>query len=210
MLRAIAKDDVTSQTILNTKNTLYELKQIKQTVTLKWTKAHIGIDGNELADEYAKLGATATDNIKESNIHKNYHIIIDEVAGVLKPKLSQINVFTDGSKTKHGVGAGFIVMRGKQQVVTTESISLNKEATVFQAEAVAIEKAAKFLIDHPEIRDKYIRFFSDSQAVLRALAKDDVTSQTILNTKNALYELKQIKRAVTLKWTKAHLSLIHI
>ena len=36
-------------------------------------------------------------------------------------------------------------MRGKQQVVTTESISLNKEATVFQAEAVEIEKAAKFL-----------------------------------------------------------------
>ena len=49
------------------------------------------------------MGATATDSIKENNIHKNYHIIIDEAAGVLKPKLSQINVFTDGSKTKHGV-----------------------------------------------------------------------------------------------------------
>ena len=57
------------------------------------------------------MGATATDSIKESNIHKNYHIIINEAAGVLKPKLSQINVFTDGSETKHGVGAGFIVWR---------------------------------------------------------------------------------------------------
>ena len=129
------------------------------------------------------MGATATDSIKENNIHKNYHIIIDEIAGVQKPKLSQINVFTDGSKTKHGVGAGYIVMRGKQQVVTTESISLNKEATIFQAEAVAIEKAAKFLINHSETRDKYIRIFSDSQAVLRALDKEGVTSQTILNTK---------------------------
>ena len=73
------------------------------------------------------------DSIKESNIHKNYHVIIDEATGVQKPKLSQINVFTDGSKTKHGVGAGYIVMRGKQQVITTESISLNEEATVFQA-----------------------------------------------------------------------------
>ena len=98
-------------------------------------------------------------------------------------------------------------MRGKQQVVTTESISVNKEATVFQAEAVAIEKAAKFLIDHSESRDKYIRIFSDSQAVLRALDKEGVTSQTILNTKSALYELKQIKQAVTLKWTKAHIGI---
>ena len=73
-------------------------------------------------------------------------------------------------------------MRGKQQVVTTESISLNKKATVFQAEAVAIEKAATFPIEHSEPRDKYIRIFSDSQAVLKALDKDGVTSQTILNT----------------------------
>ena len=80
-------------------------------------------------------------------------------------------------------------MRGKQQVVTTESILLNKEATVFQAEAVAIEKAAKFLINHAESCDKYIRILSDLQAVLRALDKNRVTSQTILNTKNALYEL---------------------
>ena len=105
------------------------------------------------------------------------------------------------------MGAGFIIMRGKQQVVTTESISLNKEATVFQAEAVAIEKAAKFLIDQSETQDKYIRIFSDSQAVLKALDKEGVTSQTILNTKKALYELKQIKRAVTLKWTKAHIGI---
>ena len=68
---------------------------------------------------------------------------------------------------------------------------------------MAIEKAAKFLIDHSETRDKYIRIFSDSQAVLKALDKDGVTSQTILNTKNVLYELKQLKQAVTLKWTKA-------
>ena len=62
MLRALDKDEVTTQTILNTKNALYKLMQLKQAVTLKWTKAHIGIDGNELADEYAKLGATAEHN----------------------------------------------------------------------------------------------------------------------------------------------------
>ena len=147
----------------------------------------------------------ALSSIKESNIPKNYHIIIDEVAGFQKPKLSQINVFTDGSKTKLGVGAGFIIMRGRQQVITTESISLNKEATVFQAEAVAIEKAVRFLINHSETRDKYIRIFSDSQAVLKALDKDNVTSQTILRAKTALYELKQLKQTVTLRWTKAHI-----
>ena len=39
--------------------------------------------------------------------------IIDEENGRKKPKLSQINVFTDGSKTRHGVGAGYIIMKGK-------------------------------------------------------------------------------------------------
>ena len=71
MLRALDKDGVTSQTILNTKNALYELKQVKRAVTLKWIKAHIGIDGNELADEYAKLGATAEHNTQNLPITKN-------------------------------------------------------------------------------------------------------------------------------------------
>ena len=46
-------------------------KQTKQAVTLKWTKAHIGIDGNELADKYAKLGATADHNTQNLPITKN-------------------------------------------------------------------------------------------------------------------------------------------
>ena len=62
MLKALRKEKTGSLTIFRTKKALNELKTSKQTLSLNWIKAHIGLDGNELADSYAKQGARSKTN----------------------------------------------------------------------------------------------------------------------------------------------------
>ena len=95
-------------------------------------------------------------------------------------------MFTDGSKTDTGVGAGYVIMKGKNTVIQAESIRLRKDASIFQAEAVAVQQAAAFLYNHFNPSYKYIRFFTDSQAVLLAIQNRQTFSNTIMDTKYAL------------------------
>ena len=84
-------------------------------------------------------GIEITDVVNTKEPVKMYYIKIDNEKGRVKPKLAQINIFTDGSKTGQGTGAGLVIMKGSNTVIYNESIKLNDEATVFQAEAIAIE-----------------------------------------------------------------------
>ena len=108
-----------------------------------------------------------------------------------------MNVSTDGSKTKQGAGSGFIILGGKDVVIHTQSINLTGEASIFQAELIAIQEAAKHLIMHEDTQGLYIKFFSDSQAALQALKS---------NKCKALAEQAKIVR-VRLAWIKAHIGL---
>ena len=66
--------------------------------------------------------------------------------GRAKPTLSEINVYTDGSKTNQGAGAGFVIIAGKSKVMDTHSLNLPSTATIFQAELFAITQAAYYLV----------------------------------------------------------------
>ena len=55
-IRALAKQRVTSKTVLNCINILNTLA-IDCKITIRWVKAHVGIEGNERADMLAKKGA---------------------------------------------------------------------------------------------------------------------------------------------------------
>ena len=59
--------------------------------------------------------------------NKDYSIRIDSSKGIAKPTLSEINVYTDGSKTKQGARAGFVIIAGKSNVHYTQSINLPSE-----------------------------------------------------------------------------------
>ena len=102
------------------------------------------------------------------------------------------------------VGAGYVIMRGRKTLLASESISIGKEASIFQAEAYAIDKAATKCNEILERSDKHVRIFSDSQAVLRALSKTNITSKTVLDAKIALNILKEKVTTLSLKWIKAH------
>ena len=95
-------------------------------------------------------------------------------------------------------------MKGRQTIITTQSINLSKTATIFQAEAAAIEKVANHMNENFDSSYKYLKIFSDSQAVIKALEKPDITSHTILGARKALNQLKSKVITLSVIWIKAH------
>ena len=115
---------------------------------------------------------------------------------------SLINIYTDGSKIDDKVGYGFQIYKGKTEILEGKG-RLNDEATVFQAEIEAIKMSAlsaiKFVGDY-----KYMKFYTDSQAALQALADPNNKQRTVQGARKALNELKMRARYITVVWTKAH------
>ena len=81
---------------------------------------------------------TNMENIED----KEYTVQIDKVRGRQKPTLTQLNIYTDGSKTQQGVGAGFVIIEGKDTVIYTESINFDQNRSIFQDEQIAIQETA--------------------------------------------------------------------
>ena len=73
-----------------------------------------------------------TETINESIEDKQYWVTVDNRKGKAKPIPSQINVYTDKSKTKQGAGSGYVILRAKTDVLHTQSINLTGEASIFR------------------------------------------------------------------------------
>ena len=165
------------------------------------------------------------DRTSALNLNNKFTVNTDSFNNYTKHLMhSQLNVYTDGSKTDIGTGAGFVIY-DKQKLIHKDYFPLAPTATVYQAEVIAIGKAAKFLMKFRKTLDpKYIKFFSDSRSTLQALDNHKIKAKTVLNTINSLNALGQLSKRVTLNWIKAHnqhvgneyadrmanLSLIHI
>jgi len=87
------------------------------------------------------------------------------------PVVKGVVWFTDGSRIKEGTGAGVHGQSSGRRLI----ISLERYATVFQAEIYAILACAYDiqLNDRPE---KYVSLCSDSQAALKSLQAARTTS----------------------------------
>ena len=86
------------------------------------------------------------DSCHESLWFKQYTVNLDSFNGQGKHITpSEITVYTDGSKTDHGVGSGYFVYN-KGQRIQTHSSKLTDTTTVFQAEVTTINEAVDYLI----------------------------------------------------------------
>ena len=148
-----------------------------------------------------------TESITEQIDNKDYWVTIDGKKGKSKPIPSQLNVYTDGSKTKQGAGAGYVIMQGKGKLIHADSIHLTENATIFQAELIAIKEAATLLTTLQETEGQYIKIFCDSQAALQALKSNTCKAQTVKDTHDALNNLYTCAKMVRLTWVKAHIGI---
>ena len=85
----------------------------------------------------------------------------------------------------------------------TTNGKLNDDATVFQAESIAMEKGIE-LLENAE-PNQPVTILTDSQALLQALRNRTTNSHTVYGTKQALNgEGKQ--REIRVRWIKAHVN----
>jgi ribonuclease HI len=135
------------------------------------------------------------------------------------PPENSLLIYTDGSKTMEGIGAGFAVYQTDTthrtfQLIHSNHYKLPPYATVFQAEVEAINQGAKFALDivkHNTINlQKYgdlstheIYFIGDNRASLHAITNRVAKSQIVLNCTKNLSDLNTTHKTI-LHWIKAH------
>ena len=116
---------------------------------------------------------------------------------------SQTTIYTDGSKTKQGVGSGFVVYY-KNQLIHSDHTTLPFHTTVFQAEIHAILKAGQYIKSSRANREyKFVKILSDSQAAVKALHNDRITSK-VVHAAHEVWETLADDCPVVLAWIKAH------
>ena len=113
--------------------------------------------------------------------------------------LDKVYIYTDGSKTKDGVGFGYFIksLRG----TCKEAFKLGDHNLVFQAEILAIKEAASLASDRFYNEDIIIR--SDSQAAIMAINSSRCYLDCILQAIVQLNKLG-VKNKVTIEWICSH------
>jgi ribonuclease HI len=145
--------------------------------------------------------------------------IVSDFGSSPPPPKDSLLIFTDGSKTSDGIGAGFAVyqMDSSQRsfnLIHSNSYKLPPYATVFQAEVEAINQGARFALDmvspsqrnlslYGDLRHYEFFFIGDNRASLHAVSKNLAQSQTVLNCTKNLSLLNKTHK-ITLHWIKAH------
>ena len=146
-------------------------------VDLTWlghstTKRHNTSHRAHWLDLFHRLDVSpSTDYLHAVNTPSGFGVIRASFSGLTKfHRPSQLTIYIDGSKMSDSVGTGYVIYEGTTEY-DTGSYSLPSHTTVFQAELVAILLAARHVLcEARSLRPRYVKFLSDSQSALLALA----------------------------------------
>ena len=107
-------------------------------------------------------------------------------------------VYTDGSKTREGVGCAFVAGRD------TRSFSLPASASVFSAELVAIDKALSFI----EVSNEALYLIlTDSLSSLLALRSFNPGDPLVLDILTRVTSLDRAGKSVQFCWIPSHVGI---
>lgn len=111
-------------------------------------------------------------------------------------------IFTDGSKTSQGTGSGIY----SEELDIMVSIRLPDHGSVFQAEVLAIARAAELAAARVISRED-ITIYVDSQAALKALESNTIKSSLVKSCREVLQALCRQCNTVKLCWVPGHCNI---
>ncbi|UYV65219.1 hypothetical protein LAZ67_3003626 [Cordylochernes scorpioides] len=137
--------------------------------------------------------------------HPSPPLLPDLSFSLLPPPAPDFDYYTDGSKTRSGVGAGVVRLPSPALPSTHSirefSIPLASHCSVFQAECLAFRTA---LTDFQSLPSCYsAAFSSDCLSLLTALSFPHSPHPLVAECQTLLYSLLP-SRALTLHWVKGH------
>ena len=113
-----------------------------------------------------------------------------------------LRLYTDGSKMGDLTGYGAALYNSENILIDTVNGKLTDNATVFQAECVAMELGLTLLESAEENSD--LTILTDSQALIKAINTHEVNSSCINQLRTELKAHSE-KRSINIKWIKAHI-----
>jgi ribonuclease HI len=119
---------------------------------------------------------------------------------------SLMQIFTDGSKTGKGVGAG-IAFFGFGLRINNLQCRLNKGCTNNQAEQLAILTALKHT-KNMQTTEKTVTIHTDSLITLDSLRNGNIHTFLIEEIRKQLNEMTTKNWKIILRWVKAHAGVI--
>ena len=132
------------------------------------------------------------DKIQDLIWHNLYQINVESFNTNNLPLQSQINIYTDGSKTDFQVGLGFTIMKGTNTLIEGAK-RLPDKTMVFQAELTAFKLAMHAIADKLTDQDRYVKLFSDSRAAIQVLNSSTLALQLVNDTITAINMLGEIR-----------------
>ena len=114
----------------------------------------------DLADSF-NIDLDYSDRARGVIWERQYTIDKNSFLHTTLPIQSQINIYTDGSKTNEHIGSGFVIYKNGNEI-NTNTTRLPEYCSVFQGEVLAIKLAAEELVNVITKEDKYIKLCSDS------------------------------------------------
>jgi ribonuclease HI len=117
---------------------------------------------------------------------------------------STIQIYTDGSKSEQGVGAGIAIIQPGIPTVTL-MYRLDTRCTNNQAEAFAITKALEHIqTTQTNEEDKTATVYTDSRTTLDSIHNTDIHTSLIEEIRQKAYEMKNRGWTIWFRWIKAH------
>ena len=112
-------------------------------------------------------------------------------------------MYTDGSKSEKGTGAGVVVFRmcNNNHVFDRYKIKLHALSSAFTAELVALEAAVNSL---KNVKNISCTIYSDSRSALQSILKYDSNNPIVQNIHILLLNINENNTKITFCWVPAH------
>jgi ribonuclease HI len=133
---------------------------------------------------------------------KNWQHSAETITRILEDtdEKSPIQIFTDGSKTEKGVGAGIAIFKSGRHIKSLQC-RLNKRCTNNQAEQLAILTALKYT-ETLQTKDKTATVYTDSQIILDSPRNGNIHTN-IIEVRKKLNEMMKTNWTIKFRWVKA-------